>query len=157
MLNITVIGVGRMGKGPEADLARTYLGRINKLPQKWSATIAEIDDRQAPNSAGRKAWDAEKIISLLPEKCWLAALDERGTSMKSPVFSQKLQGLELDGRSVCFAIGGPDGLDEQIRSRADALISFGAMTWPHKMVRAMLLEQIYRAGAIASGHPYHRV
>lgn len=145
-----------MGKGPEADLLALYEDRLKRLPQKWTASITEVDDRQAPNTAERKAWDAKKIAPLIPDAAYLIALDERGKTISSPALSTKLTQLEADARPICFAIGGPDGLDGAMRGRADFLLSFGAMTWPHKLVRAMLLEQLYRAGAIASGHPYHR-
>lgn len=146
-----------MGKGPEADLLTLYEDRLKRLPQKWTTTIAQVDDRQAPSTAERKAWDAKKIAPLIPDGAYMIALDERGKTLSSPALSKKLTNLEDEARPICFAIGGPDGLDDAMRRRADFLLSFGAMTWPHKLVRAMLLEQLYRAGAIASGHPYHRV
>lgn len=146
-----------MGKGPEAELVNLYRDRLKKLPQKWPLSILEIDDRQAPSTAGRKAWDAKKIEPLIPPQAYLIALDERGKTLNSPDLSNRLVLREADAKPICFAIGGPDGLDESMRRRANFLLSFGAMTWPHKLVRAMLLEQLYRAGAIASGHPYHRV
>lgn len=156
MLSLTVIGVGRIGRGPENDLVQTYAGRIEKLPQKWSFKIIEIDDRQAPSDASRKAWDAAKILPLIPDGAYVVALDERGKTLKSEDLATKLTQQEQDGQPICFAIGGPDGLDKAMRTRANLVLSFGAMTWPHKLVRAMIAEQIYRAGAIASGHPYHR-
>lgn len=156
MLSLTIIGVGRMGRGPETDLLNTYADRIAKLPQKWALNIIEIDDRQAPSDASRKAWDAAKIIPHIAGSAFVVALDERGKTIKSEDFAQSLVQQEREGQPICFAIGGPDGLDKTMRARANLVLSFGAMTWPHKLVRAMIAEQIYRAGAIASGHPYHR-
>ena len=81
------------------------------------------------------------------------ALDLGGRVLDSEAFGERLAGW---GRSACFVIGGAEGLDASVLDRADFVLSLGAMTWPHFLVRAMLAEQLYRAQAIAAGHPYHR-
>jgi 23S rRNA (pseudouridine1915-N3)-methyltransferase len=84
-------------------------------------------------------------------------MDERGKSLPSLKFADKIRDLQNQGRShIQFIIGGADGLGDDIRKRADLLLSFGAQTWPHMLARVMLLEQIYRCQQILSGHPYHR-
>ena len=86
------------------------------------------------------------------------ALDERGRPLTSPDFAAALARFRDDGRpEAVFLIGGADGLDPALRDRADLVISFGAMVWPHMLVRVMLAEQLYRAATILAGGPYHRV
>ena len=87
----------------------------------------------------------------------LILLDERGKNLSSADFAERIAGLRDGGRkSLVFVIGGPDGLDDLARARPTLIVSFGALTWPHQMVRVMLAEQLYRAVTILSGHPYHR-
>jgi len=156
VLSITVIGVGRMGKGPETDLCDTYLDRIQKLPRKWAVKNIEIDDRKAPRDTTRKAWDMQQLQPYFETGGTAIALDERGKTLNSAVFSKHLETLEREAAPVSFIIGGPDGLHPNLQQKADLTLCLGAMTWPHKLVRALILEQIYRAGTILSGHPYHR-
>ena len=87
----------------------------------------------------------------------LAALDERGASPSSAEWATEI-GRARDASRATYAVvvGGPDGLSDSLRAKADRIVSFGAMTWPHQLVRAMACEQLYRAMTILSGHPYHR-
>ena len=96
------------------------------------------------------------IAGFLPEKYGLVALDERGKSIDSAAFAQHLGRFRDAATDVIFVIGGADGLSPELRGKAKLVIAFGAATWPHQMVRVMLLEQIYRAATILAGHPYHR-
>lgn len=97
------------------------------------------------------------MAALLPDKATIIALDERGKNLDSRAFAGQLGRWRDDAVSAAvFLIGGPDGLSPDLRRKAALTIAFGAATWPHQMVRVMLLEQLYRAATILSGHPYHR-
>ena len=97
------------------------------------------------------------MLALLASGAKVVALDERGASISSEKFAQVISKARDEGApALAVLIGGPDGLDEALRARADLTIAFGAMTWPHQLVRVMAAEQIYRAATILAGHPYHR-
>ena len=103
------------------------------------------------------AREGEALLAAVPDGARIVALDERGKSQTSEAFAKRLGIWRDDGvRAVAFLIGGADGLDESLRKRADMVVSFGALTWPHMLVRALLAEQLYRAHTILTGHPYHR-
>ena len=103
------------------------------------------------------AEEAAAISAVIPAKSALVALDERGDNIDSAAFARHL-GRWRDEQiaSTIFIIGGADGLSPDLRRMAKLKMAFGSATWPHQMVRVMLLEQIYRAATILSGHPYHR-
>ncbi|MFZ5610126.1 MAG: 23S rRNA (pseudouridine(1915)-N(3))-methyltransferase RlmH [Pseudomonadota bacterium] len=147
---ITVIAVGRLGRGPEAELCASYAKRI-----AWPMDIIEIDDRKAP-AAKRKVWEAAQILNACPRDAHIILLDERGRAVTSPQLARLIGAKREAGEALAFIIGGADGVDEAVRVRAGEAIAFGGMTWPHKLARAMLMEQLYRAGTILTGHPYHR-
>lgn len=135
-----ILAVGKIGRCPEADLVDRYLARI-----AWPIRITESPDGRAPK------WPPP----LAPSRT--VALDERGKTLDSIAFSALLAQWRDDGvRETRLLIGGADGHADTVRAEADLLLSFGPMTWPHMMVRAMLAEQLYRALAIHAGHPYHR-
>lgn len=101
--------------------------------------------------------EQDKILSKLDARATLIVLDERGKSLSSREFASRINDIQVQGQSkIQFVIGGADGLNDDIRGRAHLLLSFGSQTWPHMMIRVMLIEQIYRAQQILSGHPYHR-
>ncbi|MCK5659603.1 MAG: 23S rRNA (pseudouridine(1915)-N(3))-methyltransferase RlmH, partial [Alphaproteobacteria bacterium] len=104
------------------------------------------------------AQEAPLILKKLIKPSFIIALDERGKTLTSPDFSKKISlwQNQAPGNEITFLIGGADGFDNKIRKKADFLMSFGKQTWPHLLVRVMLLEQIYRAQQILAGHPYHR-
>ena len=99
---------------------------------------------------------AELLRAAVPEGATLAALDERGTRMDSRQFADRIAAWRAGGRDLAFVIGGADGLDAGLLAGADVKLSLGSMTWPHMMVRVMLMEQLYRAQQILAGHPYHK-
>ncbi|MFP6581164.1 MAG: 23S rRNA (pseudouridine(1915)-N(3))-methyltransferase RlmH [Candidatus Hydrogenedentota bacterium] len=105
----------------------------------------------------RKKQEAEKLLAAIPTSAAIVALDERGKALSSRDFAKKIDNWGVEGLStVVFIIGGADGLDESVRKKAHLILGFGTLTWPHKLVRVMLTEQIYRAWSISTGHPYHR-
>ncbi|MCH4090414.1 23S rRNA (pseudouridine(1915)-N(3))-methyltransferase RlmH [Acetobacter sp.] len=145
-----LIAVGRMKDSHERALVERYLKRLNP-----PLTITELPDGKG-SPAEIKRREGEAILSALPDRAFVVVLDLAGKLMSSEVFSQKLGEWTETGRDVCFIIGGAEGLDAAVVVRADASISLGSFTWPHMLVRIMVVEQIYRARAIATGHPYHR-
>jgi len=156
-VRFVVAAVGRLKAPHFAAACQDYLTRLgHTLP----TSVVEIKDppRTGGGSPDRwKAQEASGLLAAIPSGGRLVALDERGRSMTSRAFAEWVGQLRDQGvPAVVFAIGGPDGLDESVRQRADKLLSFGAMTMPHELVRVVLLEQLYRAGAILSGSPYHR-
>ena len=94
---------------------------------------------------------------MIPEGAVTIVLDERGENLDSLALTREIMRWRDDGRPVAvFVIGGADGLAVSLRERADLRLAFGAATWPHQLVRMMLLEQVYRAATLLAGHPYHR-
>jgi 23S rRNA (pseudouridine1915-N3)-methyltransferase len=97
------------------------------------------------------------IANIVPERAVTVILDERGENVSSAVFAGHLQAWRAEDRpAVVFIIGGADGLAPALRDKASLAVAFGAATWPHQFVRIMVLEQLYRAVTILTGHPYHR-
>lgn len=122
---------------------------------RWPVTLRELDVR-APD-ATRRAREAEALAGALPAGAKVVALDERGTMPGSEDFAATLgRWRDAGDADIAFLIGGADGFDESIRRRADLVLALGRLTWPHLLVRALLMEQLYRAQQILAGHPYHR-
>lgn len=159
-MRITLFAVGRLKAGPESELTSRYLDRFAKaggaLGLDFARTIEVVESRAATAEL-RKKDEATQLLRSLPDGAALILLDERGKTPDSPGFADLLARLRDDGRrDLVLAIGGADGLDPDLLARADAVISFGRMTWPHQLVRIMAAEQLYRAVTILAGHPYHR-
>jgi 23S rRNA (pseudouridine1915-N3)-methyltransferase len=106
--------------------------------------------------AEKKRREATRLLAALPAAAFVVALDEKGEQYGSETFTALLTRWLESGRPLAFVIGGADGLDARVTHRADHVMSLGRMTWPHMLLRVMLAEQLYRARAIATGHPYHR-
>lgn len=151
-MNILIIAVGRMKKSPENEILETYLKRC-----PWNVKIIEVEERRPIKGAERMAREGDLLLNAIPDGATVVALDERGKEMRSTVFAEKIRTFQDNGtNNLVFLIGGADGYDEKVKAKADIKISFGSMTWPHMMVRAMLGEQLYRASTILQGHPYHK-
>ncbi|NHO54033.1 23S rRNA (pseudouridine(1915)-N(3))-methyltransferase RlmH [Acetobacter estunensis] len=145
-----LIAIGRMKDAHERALIERYCKRLDP-----SLTITELPDgRGAPVEIKRR--EASALLGALPDRALVVALDLGGKVLTSEAFSTRLSGWLETGRTVCFLIGGAEGFDASVIERADATLSLGSLTWPHMLARIMLVEQIYRARAIACGHPYHR-
>lgn len=160
-MRIGVYAVGRMKSGPERELADRYFDRFAKLGSGFGLDFAGVDELPESRLASadlRKRDEAERLSARMPAGAAILILDERGKNLSSEEFSARLASLRDSGtRDAAMVIGGPDGHDPAIRERAALVISFGAQTWPHQMVRFMLAEQLYRAATILAGHPYHRI
>lgn len=149
-----------MKAGPERDLVARYLDRLAKTGSAVGmefAGVTEIAESQARSAEQRMREEADRLESALGDAA-LVLLDERGKNMTSPAFAGYLS-RHIDGgrKAMVVAIGGADGHDPALRGNADLLLSFGALTWPHQLVRVLLAEQLYRASTILSNHPYHRI
>lgn len=117
--------------------------------------MTELADGRG-SAAEIKRREADAILAVAPPQALVVALDLGGVAPDSETLAARLAGWLESGRSVCFVIGGAEGLDGRVLARADSVLSLGPLTWPHMLARVMLAEQLFRARAIASGHPYHR-
>jgi 23S rRNA (pseudouridine1915-N3)-methyltransferase len=151
-LKLTFACIGRAGRGPERDLYEHYAGRI-----RWSLTLRELEEKKKLPPAELIRREGELLLDAVPDKSVLVALDRRGKVLDSEAFARRLERWRDDGMAdIAFLIGGADGHGEPLLAKASLILSFGAMTWPHLLARAMLAEQIYRAQQLLAGHPYHR-
>ena len=151
-MKFTIACIGRAGPGPERGLYEHYAGRI-----RWPLTLRELEEKKKLPPAELVRREGELLLGAIPDRAVLVALDRRGKVVDSEAFARHLGRWRDDGvADLAFLIGGADGHGQAVLDRADLKLSLGAMTWPHMMVRAMLAEQLFRAQAILSGHPYHR-
>jgi len=151
-LRILILSVGRLKEGPERVLADDYLLRARRAGAGLG--YRRIEEIEVDAGGGRER-EGERLLARLSGAAAIR-LDERGEALASAALSRRLGGLRDEGSDLAFLIGGADGFSEAVRSRAPAAISFGPQTWPHRLVKAMLCEQIYRAISIEAGSPYHR-
>lgn len=157
-MRIQICAVGRIkAADPERALIDDYVLRFNRTGRPLGLgplSEIEVDDRKG----GGMAVEAALLARAVPPGAMLVVLDERGATPSSPDFARDLARWRDGGRQdVTFVIGGADGIDAAFRASADAAMSFGHMVWPHRLVRVMLAEQLYRAATILGGGPYHRV
>lgn len=158
-MRITIAAVGRMKAGPERDLLDRYLDRAAKQGRPLGITrveVRETTESRSPRADDRKAEEATALLAGLAEGTRVVALDETGRTQTSRVFADDLAATLAAGRDLAILIGGADGHGPAVLARADLVLAFGAMTWPHQIVRILAAEQIYRATTILAGHPYHR-
>jgi 23S rRNA (pseudouridine1915-N3)-methyltransferase len=155
-MKVTICAVGRLRKSPELTLIEDYLDRFNKAGRSMGLGPAAIHEVEDKKNLGMEA-EAALLERAVPAGALLMTLDERGDLVSSPDFAARLGGWRDGARDVAFVIGGADGIAPGLRARADWSLSFGRMVWPHMLVRVMLAEQLYRAGQILAGTPYHRV
>lgn len=151
-MHILIAAVGRAKHKPEAELIAHYLKQT-----RWEVSIKEIPDAPSNLSAeARRAREAEGFKKLLTPQSRLFVMDSTGESLTSEAFAKLIQTAQKNAiKHAVFAIGGQDGLDASLIQSAHRRLAFGAATWPHQLLRAMLVEQLYRAYTITVGHPYH--
>lgn len=158
-MRLALIAIGRLKDGPERDLCERYRERGVALGRGLGLTgpdIIEIPESRGRRAEERKREEAAAILAKA-QPGLLIALDERGGAMTSERFAARLgSARDAGAASATLVIGGADGLDDEIRDRSEMLLAFGALTIPHQIVRALALEQLYRAMTILAGHPYHR-
>jgi 23S rRNA (pseudouridine1915-N3)-methyltransferase len=159
-MRVVVIAVGRLKSGPERELVERYSQRFLDLSRRLGfrgLEIHEVPESRAQDTPVRMAEEAAAIARLIPEGAVAIALDEKGKTLASAAFAEQLgRWRDESTANIVFVIGGADGLSPELRRRLQMTLAFGSATWPHQMVRIMLLEQIYRAATILAGHPYHR-
>jgi 23S rRNA (pseudouridine1915-N3)-methyltransferase len=159
-MRLAIIAVGRLKQGPERELAERYQERFDDIGRRLGfrgLEVHEIPESRARDPGTRIAEEAAAISAAAPPKSNLVTLDERGDNIGSDAFARML-GRWRDEQIAdsIFVIGGADGLSPELRRMAKLRVAFGSATWPHQLVRVMLLEQLYRAATILAGHPYHR-
>lgn len=151
-MKITIAAIGRASRGPERDLYEHYAGRI-----RWPLTLRELEEKKKLPPAEMMRREGELLLEAVPPGAVLVALDRRGKALDSETLARRLARWRDDSvADVAFLIGGADGHTETLLQKAGLVLSFGAMTWPHQLARAMLAEQIYRCQQLLAGHPYHR-
>ena len=145
-----LIAVGRMRPGPDAQLFARYATRLRP-----ALLVVEVPEgKGVPVVAKRQ--EAVALRSAVPAGGLVVALDAQAPAPDSPGLARLVERWQAAGRPVCFLVGGAEGLDAPVVEHAAHVLSLGARTWPHMLVRVLLAEQLYRAQAILSGHPYHR-
>jgi 23S rRNA (pseudouridine1915-N3)-methyltransferase len=159
-MRILIAAVGRLKQGPERELAERYRKRAADAGRSVGLSafdIVEIRESRADNAERRMTEESIAIANVLPDRAVTVILDERGENLGSAAFAGRLQAWRSEDRpAVAFIIGAADGLAPSLRAQTRLALAFGAATWPHQFVRIMLLEQLYRATTLLSGHPYHR-
>ena len=159
-MRIVIAAVGRLKQGPERELAAAYRKRAEQVGRAFGLRdieIVEIRESRAADAERRRIEESIAIAQVIPERAVVIILDQRGNSLDSAALAASLREWRAEDRpAVCFIIGGADGLAPNLTGQAKLKLAFGAATWPHQLVRVMLLEQLYRAGTILAGHPYHR-
>lgn len=159
-MQISILAIGRMKSGPDLALFERYMDRASKSGKSLHLSgpdLREFSESRAATTDLRKKDEAGQLLSAASPDTYLIALDEHGRDVSSVQFAEIIRNLRDDGtRHLAIAIGGPDGHGKDLLQKANKTIRFGAMTWPHQLVRILLAEQIYRATTILSGHPYHR-
>jgi 23S rRNA (pseudouridine1915-N3)-methyltransferase len=159
-MRLVVAAIGRLKDSPERELAERYRKRAEQIGRRIGfrdTEVIESRESRALDVGKRMSEEAVALSRIVPDKAITIVLDERGESLDSATLAGRLGRWRDDGRpAAVFLIGGDDGLAPALRDNAGVKLAFGRTTWPHPLVRAMLLEQIYRALCILSGHPYHR-
>jgi 23S rRNA (pseudouridine1915-N3)-methyltransferase len=147
---IHILAIGKIKRDGAADLCAEYEKRI---PGKIAVTEIDIKDSDAKQLQIK---ESDALLKALPEGSFTVVLDKKGESLTSAQLAKKMGLWQQKAKHVAFLIGGADGHTESVLKKADFILSFGTMTWPHRLARVMLLEQIYRAHMINANHPYHR-
>ena len=159
-MKLHVAAIGKLKVGPERQLADDYFGRVGQMGRSvgiTSLTVTEHAESQAKTAELRKADEAARLLGACPAASLIIALDERGRNLSSEELAAEIKRrLDSGVSDLAFLIGGPDGHSSAVQARAGLTVALGKMTWPHRLVRIMLAEQIYRSVTILLNHPYHR-
>jgi 23S rRNA (pseudouridine1915-N3)-methyltransferase len=159
-MRIIIAAIGRLKQGPETELAERYAKRAAQTGRGLGlrdVEVIEIRESRAAVAGKRMLEESIALANVIPQGAAVVLLDARGDALDSAGLAGQLAKWRGNDRpAVVFIIGGADGLSPSLADRADLRLSFGAATWPHQLVRVMLLEQLYRATTILTGHPYHR-
>lgn len=159
-MKITILAVGKIKEKYFADAVREYSKRLSRY---CKLEIIEVADERTPEHAsGReedliRAREGERLRKYIKEGAYVISLAIQGRQVSSEEFSEKIERLGVQGEShIIFIIGGSIGIDQGILQDSKELLSFSKMTFPHQLMRVVLLEQIYRGFRIMKGEPYHK-
>ena len=159
-MRIVVAAIGRLKQSSETELGERYRKRVAQTGRQLGLRdieIIEIRESRAADAGKRVLEESIALANVIPQDAAVVLLDSLGENLDSIGFATQLAKWRANGRSaVVFLIGGADGLAASLREKAELRLAFGAATWPHQLVRVMLLEQLYRSMTILAGHPYHR-
>jgi 23S rRNA (pseudouridine1915-N3)-methyltransferase len=159
-MRIIVAAIGRLKQGPETELSERYRKRAAQTGRQLGlrdVEILEIRESRATDASKRMLEESIALANIIPQGAAVVLLDARGDNLDSTSLAAQLAKWRGQGRpAAVFLIGGPDGLSPSLQDEAELKLAFGAATWPHQLARVMLLEQLYRAATILTGHPYHR-
>jgi 23S rRNA (pseudouridine1915-N3)-methyltransferase len=159
-MRIIVAAIGRLKQGPETELAERYRKRAAQVGRSLGlrdVEIVEIRESRAEDASKRMIEESIALATIIPQGAAVVLLDPRGDNLDSAGLANQLAKWRGAAKpAAVFVIGGPDGLATSLADKADVKLAFGAATWPHQLVRVMLMEQLYRAATILTGHPYHR-
>jgi len=151
-MRLKIAAVGRLRDVPGRAMFDEYAGRM-----VWPLVVREVELKRPLPPEDAKAEEARLLLDAIGRDAVVVALDERGAEWSSAELARRIGGWRDEGvPELAFAIGGADGHGRALIERAAATIAFGRMTWPHRLARIMLIEQLYRAQQILAGHPYHR-
>lgn len=153
-MHISLISIGKLKSGPEKELIDDYVSRFNKAgPQIGLRSLKLVD---LPSGGGMET-EGERLLAAMPKGAPVIRLDEHGQALSSVKLSQKIERLRDAGTGdLCFLIGGAEGYSRAVRSACPETMAFGPQTWPHRLVKVMLTEQLYRTVSLLSGSPYHK-
>lgn len=153
-MRLQIVGVGRLKDGPERSLADDYIGRT--LPLARQLGFRGLEEHEVASGGGLDA-EGARLLARLSDGATCLRLDEAGDNLTSAELARRLAAWRDDGvRDTIFLIGGAEGYSQEVRRAVPRTLAFGAQTWPHRLVRAMLAEQVYRAMTILAGTPYHK-
>lgn len=159
-MKLRVICIGRLKEAFFREASAEYEKRLTRYCEP---SIVELPDEKverepSPSEVERvKKLECERLLSRISPQDYVIALDPKGKELSSEALADTLNGIMVGGTgSIAFLIGGSHGLTDEVRKRADLVLSFSKLTFPHQLFRVMLLEQVYRAFKIMSGEPYHK-
>jgi 23S rRNA (pseudouridine1915-N3)-methyltransferase len=159
-MRLLIAAVGKLKQGPERELFAHYLGRAEAIGRKIGLTplsVIEVAEAKSATAQARMEAEAKTLLAKIPSSHKLICLDRGGDQLGSEEFARTLARFRDGGaQGLAFLIGGADGLGLTASYKADKVISLGPLTLPHGLARIVLVEQIYRAETILTGHPYHR-
>lgn len=159
-MRIVVAAIGRLKQGPETELSERYRKRAAQTGRSLGlrdVEIVEIRESRAHDAGKRMIEESIALANIIPQGAAVVLLDPRGDNLDSGALANQLSQWRAAAKpAAVFVIGGPDGLAPSLSDKADMKLAFGKATWPHQLARVMLMEQLYRAATILTGHPYHR-
>jgi 23S rRNA (pseudouridine1915-N3)-methyltransferase len=151
-MRVTIAAVGRDRKSLFRDLYDTYAERL-----RWPIILREVEARSNRGGEVQCREEGERLLAVVPQGALVIALDESGKTLTSRGLTDWIsRGMDDRMRDLALVIGGANGLDGDVLARADLILSLGRLTWPHLLVRGLVVEQLYRVQQIIAGHPYHR-